>query len=106
MVAQQLALVVVLGLAAYRAARLVTRDSLTDTARAAVSRWAFDEDRDHWRSRPRWYVHELVTCPFCVGVWAALGAYAWWDHLPGQRWAVVVAAAAGVQAIAASRPGA
>lgn len=103
---QTLALVAVLGLAAYRATRLITRDSITDRVRYAISRWAYDENREDWRGPTRRKVAEFVVCPWCVGVWVSAGLYAWWDHLTGARFVVLILAVAGAQALLSSRPGA
>lgn len=55
--------VVLAVLGSFRLARIITSDSISDSLRARVGRWAAG------RSDYRWWVAELVTCPFCVGVW-------------------------------------
>ncbi len=94
-----------LTLASYRCARLVASDALTDEARAVVYRWAWSETpgrdpapRANWRT----YVYGLVSCWHCMGVWAAAGAYTFWQHAPEWRWVVVIAAVAGAQSLLAS----
>ena len=113
--------IVILGLAAYRAARLIATDSLTQDARAALYRWAwldppdgerawscFDKDGNDApcpRGRVRPYVYELITCPFCIGVWMSGAAFVVWALWLGcfPNLAVsllVVLAVAGVQSLA------
>lgn len=73
---------VVDALAAYRLTRLVTTDDLTDEPRSAVIRWAYRRAGDHRFTDPVEFVHgdaaapklaTLVTCPWCAGMWVALG---------------------------------
>lgn len=107
MTGHTVALVAVLGVAAYRLTRLITKDTVSDRLRMVVSRWAFDDDREVWKGGPhrKWFAL-WITCPFCVGVWATVGLYAWWDHVHDGRFVVVILAAAGAQAYLSSRPGA
>jgi hypothetical protein len=63
--------VVRIGLASYKLGRLVAKDEVTSWVRAPVTR---DEDA----TEPKPYgveraLGELVTCPYCIGVWAASG---------------------------------
>lgn len=75
---------VVVALASYRAARIVTRDSISEPFRGWVYRWAWvseDQPRAPWRT----YVYEVLSCVLCLSVWcAALGYVAWvnwsWSH--------------------------
>lgn len=102
-----LALVLVAGLAAYRATRIVTTDSLTERARERLYRWAwveFDETEAYLSAWLRWhpdeaaplatvdelppplprrggfrtYVSELFQCPWCLGVWISFAVLAFW----------------------------
>lgn len=75
---------VVDGLAVYRLARLLTRDSLPLIARprdAIAQRWA---DRA---------LGELVVCPWCVSVWLAAGVLAarLWVPVPWSMLALILA---------------
>lgn len=107
--------VLIAALAAYRLTRIVVADSITDPARAWLWRRTFaeagwDSERDRPAvivvSRAWWWVHELVTCPFCTGWWVSLGVWAAWIHWPTARPAVVAVAVAGGQALLSSRAGA
>lgn len=51
------------GLAAWRLARLVTEDEITRKARTAAIDWTLKNQHPQLRY--------LVTCPHCVGVYAA-----------------------------------
>lgn len=106
---------VVLALASYRAARFVTRDSLTDGFRDRLYSWTWDDlagevvrgspgDPDYVvpKARANWrtYVYELFTCQWCISVWLAAGAYItwrWWvnDFTRGFLYVLAVAAVAG-----------
>lgn len=101
--------------AAYRITRLVTSDTFGDRLRDAVIRWAYDDptaemveqgvaDRRGWQD----YAHadddppkvaELVTCPWCAGVWVGFGVVAARRLAPG-LWGPVARALA-VSAVAA-----
>lgn len=101
-----LPLVVVLGLACYRATRLVTRDSITETPRMVLYLWTWDESHGEPqpRSSLRTYIYEALTCAYCVGVWCAL-VLTWmvyglpWSSWHAGRWALTALAIAGVQAL-------
>ena len=109
---ETLALVAVLGTASYRLTRLVTRDTITDGLRTAVGRWAWDQHREQWRGGFRRRTHQLITCPFCLGVWISAAVFVWADlaqlgpetGVAGD--VVLVAAVAGVQGLLATRSGA
>lgn len=95
-----LALTVIVGLAAYRAARLVAVDSILRRPRLALAVWI-----NSGRS-PQQGVHpmaELLTCPVCVGVWAAAAVAGWaWSAGLVHGWQIVLLvwwAGAGVAAI-------
>lgn len=68
-----------------RATRLVVADSITEEPRQRLEGWA---SAGGWR----WYPAELLTCRWCVSVWLAAGAWAWWWwHAPSWRAAAAVA---------------
>jgi hypothetical protein len=57
------------GLASYKVGRLVAKDEVTSWVRAPVT-----EDPDATQPKPQGAeraLGELVTCPYCVGVWIA-----------------------------------
>ena len=63
--------IVRIGLASYKIGRLVAKDDVTKWVRAPVTR-----DPDATEPKPRGVeraLGELVTCPYCVGVWIASG---------------------------------
>jgi Protein of unknown function (DUF1360) len=63
--------VVRIGLASYKIGRLVAKDEVTSWVRAPVTR-----DAEATEPKPQGVeraLGELVTCPYCVGVWAASG---------------------------------
>lgn len=108
----QLALVVLLGLAAYRATRIVTADSISESWRTWLYRQAWEDQGPAADPAPRsvlrTYIWEGFTCPFCVGVWCALVLVTmwvgWpWSHWHGGRWLLLALAVAGVQAFVHSR---
>lgn len=84
---------VVLVLAAYRVARLIAVDDLTAPLR----------DRTHG------WLGELVTCPFCTGVWVSIAVVLFAANTVLQlhwEWVLLVTAAvAGGQALCASVDG-
>jgi hypothetical protein len=60
-----------IGLASYKIGRLVAKDDVTSWVRAPVTR-----DAETSEPKPQGVeraLGELVTCPYCVGVWAASG---------------------------------
>lgn len=70
------------GLAVFRLTLLVTRDTITAGVRERLRRRAFDETptvssaslREEitppFHAAARW-LHQLVTCPWCISVWIA-----------------------------------
>jgi len=63
--------VVRIGLASYKLGRLVAKDDVTTWVRAPVT-----QDPDATEPKPHGAqraLGELVTCPYCVGVWIASG---------------------------------
>jgi hypothetical protein len=114
--------VLVVGFAAFRLARVIAQDTITDPARRWLwerSRYAVDVDgppqgislkrlATHGHSRLARdrssvidWVYGLVSCPFCCGWWIALGLFFAWQ---GWGWTNLLAgiAAAGVQATLAA----
>jgi hypothetical protein len=60
-----------LGLASYKIGRLVAKDEVTTWVRAPVTR---DEDaREPEREGMARALGELVTCPYCIGLWVSVG---------------------------------
>jgi len=59
------------GLASYKIGRLVAKDDVTSWVRAPVTRDA--ETSEPMPQGVERALGELVTCPYCVGVWAASG---------------------------------
>jgi hypothetical protein len=113
-----LAVIVILAFATYRLARLCTSDSITLAAREAIWRWAWNDDPAAMRAaaergdaelKPvpraggfRTWIHALVTCDQCLGVWWGIAVYCAW------RWGgdvslgiITVAALLGVQSLVA-----
>lgn len=80
--------IVAVGLAAYRLARLVALDTITDPARAWLYRHAFTppayDDPPTVRNRAWAWVYDLVSCVFCVSVWVSLGL--WFAFVPTVSW--------------------
>lgn len=119
---------IVVFLAAYRATRFVTDDTLTDGFRQRLYAFAYYpegtvddgqpcghyETRDGervWIGDPkaawRTYAHGLFTCPWCLGVWFSAAAYVlfrWADVMP-VRAALVIVALAGAQGWFQSKEG-
>lgn len=82
--------VVIVALATYRVARLITQDSILDGPRD----WLLQT----WVGRRK--IAELAVCPFCVGVWVGVALSLVWFH--GERTGrliVIVIAAIGLQAL-------
>jgi Protein of unknown function (DUF1360) len=60
-----------IGLASYKLGRIVAKDDVTAWVRAPVTR-----DEDATEPKPEGAARalgELVTCPYCIGVWVASG---------------------------------
>ena len=63
--------IVRIGLASYKVGRLVAKDEVTKFVRAPVTR-----DEEGTEPEPRGWpraLGELVTCPYCIGLWIAAG---------------------------------
>jgi hypothetical protein len=60
-----------IALATYKLARLITKDEVTSFVRAPVTE---DEDaQEPAREGARRALGELLTCPYCIGLWIASG---------------------------------
>jgi hypothetical protein len=60
-----------IGLASYKVGRLIAKDPVTSFVRAPVT-----EDADATEPKPDGAARvlgELVTCPYCIGLWVASG---------------------------------
>jgi hypothetical protein len=103
-----LPVLVVLAFAAFRLTRMVTDDSLTHAFRGRLYRWAWNDAEPvevtdengaavmvpSSRGPVRSYVYELLTCPWCLGVWVSALVYVLW------RWADVLPIRAGLVILA------
>jgi hypothetical protein len=113
---------VLLALAAYRMARVVTTDSISLAFRERLYRWTWDDTNPEVQREPdgtevfvpkarapwRTYAYELFTCPLCLGFWAAAAVYSawrWWDT-DAVHAVIAVFAIAGLQCFLATREGA
>lgn len=59
------------GLASYKIGRLIARDEVTTWVRAPVTR--DEEASEPEREGMARALGELVTCPYCIGLWASAG---------------------------------
>ena len=60
-----------IGLASYKVGRLIAKERVTSFVRAPVTQ---DPDAtEPKRKGPARAIGELVTCPYCIGLWAASG---------------------------------
>lgn len=123
---EQLALILFLGLAAYRVTRFFTRDSLigmqdpgdpeakpeprepTSQMAVRLDVWAFNDDASD-KSWLRTKVYDLLTCDWCLGFhfsWVVYALFTWsmpWTAADPQAWVLSAFAIAGVQGFIASR---
>lgn len=93
--------VVLVGLAAYRLARALSVDSITEPFRAWVF-WAGHDDPDGSdeppvTSRPLAWLYGLVSCGYCASWWIALVLFLVWT---GLGWVNLLAAVAAAGAAA------
>ena len=58
-----------IGLASYKVGRLIAKDEVTTWVRAPVTRDEATEEPD--REGMTRVLGELVTCPYCIGLWVA-----------------------------------
>lgn len=91
--------VLIVGLAAYRLARAVSVDTITDPARAWLYEAAYGPDGEAeggwgWR-----WIYGLLSCGYCCGFWISLGLYALWVNAGGSRPFVAAVAVAGAASI-------
>lgn len=102
---------IIIGLAAWRLARVWARDELFSGTQDALDRWAFDHDgnalpvinEDGYVRRFPTFLRDktatLLTCVYCVSWWLAVGMlWAWFDEAPWdwspRDWIVSLAVAA------------
>lgn len=94
--------VLVVGLAAYRLARAIANDSITEPFRDWLYVGAYGEDPqpgDEPVGGKFWqWAYSLVSCPFCCSWWIALGLYALWINVGWTRPFIGAIAVAGVAA--------
>jgi Protein of unknown function (DUF1360) len=70
--------VVLLAVATHKISRLVTKDAITSPLRAPVTQFEGPAGEAELNESPRGHgaqhaLGELLTCPFCTGVWVASG---------------------------------
>lgn len=89
----------VCGLAAYRLARALSIDTISEPFRSWVFWQGHAEDADTTvTSRPWAWFYGLVSCPFCCSFWIALALYAAWINWGWSRPFIGGVAVAGVAA--------
>lgn len=77
---------VILSLAVFRLIRLITYDSVTECVRRYCSKF---------ESGPRKTIFDLIDCPWCTGVWAALSVAILYFFVPSAMILIIVLALAG-----------
>lgn len=87
------ALIVLVLLAVWRLARLIAVDEIAVPIRRPVERWAERTEGKGRRGRLAAKLAYLVTCPWCVSVWAGFPAAAIAWHFPTSGWVWVPAIA-------------
>lgn len=91
--------VLALGLS-LRLTRLLVDDSITDPLRAATARRMFSDGKVDAETgapapHPFWhFAHELISCPWCMGVWTSAASFGWACAAPRSLVFIWVAAAA------------
>jgi len=72
--------VVLISIATHKLSRLLAKDSVTSPLRAPFTRYAepggaaeVNEEVRHQSGSLRHSIGELITCPFCLGLWVATG---------------------------------
>ena len=98
--------IVLIALAAFRATRLITSDTITEPLRDRLERWAWEfgpNGQLKARGALRTWLVEGLTCQWCLGVWMSAASYSTW------RWAgevglalLAILAIAGVECALAS----
>jgi hypothetical protein len=63
-------------LAAARATRVITEDTIFEGARDRLQQWAWNTGRGK--------IADLVSCPYCAGWWLSLVTYVAWTVGTGQ----------------------
>jgi len=75
-----LGVIVIIGLVAYRLARVLAHDKIGEPVR----NWAYKVSVEHGRAG-RW-LNSLITCPFCLSVWFAILGVGWYAWLISPTW--------------------
>jgi hypothetical protein len=95
-----------IAVATHKASRLVTKDRVTSAVRAPFTRFQADGGPGEVEEQARGHglrraVGELVTCPYCVGVWLSTGFAAGYATAPRPtRWlASMLACASGADVL-------
>jgi hypothetical protein len=97
-----------IGLAAYRLARAVTLDTISEPFRNWVHAHAYNTFRPKpgetvphvtVKSRPWSWCYGLVSCPFCASWWMAVGGYVLWAGAWSMDCAVGAVASAGLASL-------
>jgi len=97
-----LPVIVIIGLVAYRLARLIAHDKIAEPLRKRIYKLAVEH------GRPGRWLNTLTTCPFCLSVWFAIAAVVWYVWLILPTWPgigevlLAIGAAAGVGSILAA----
>lgn len=93
----------ILGAAAYRGTQLIVWDTITQPIRDRIEQWHIARPD----AKPRKWLHDLISCPYCAGMWVsgiALLIYlvitGRWDDSPWIVHGIEWFAVAGVQALA------
>lgn len=78
---------VLLGVATHKASRIISKEKVTGFLRAPFTTCAEAEDNAEVPEKPRGRgvrraIGELLTCPFCIGMWIAGGAVATYLFAP------------------------
>ena len=91
MIAEQVTLFAFMSLAAYRLWRLIGVDTITEPAR---HRLLLDRERRLNPTRLGLKLHDMITCPWCLGTWIAFGVVAVTTIWTPVAWPVLQAGAA------------
>lgn len=76
--------IVALVLASARVTRLITHDSIF----TPVRQWVLIRAERHSIARLQWW-DELLSCPWCTGMWVSFAATAGWLTLPRETTLVI-----------------
>lgn len=94
-----LAVIVIIGLAAYRLARVIAHDKIGEPIRKRTYKAAVEH------GGPGRWLNSLITCPFCLSVWFAVLGVGWYAWMIAPTWPgwgeflLAIVAVAGVGAI-------